>query len=76
MAIHYRCRHCGTNIGSIDQSAISTEQLGLQLLSTDERKEMVQYERNGDVNISTICEDCQESLERNPEFHQYDYFIH
>lgn len=75
MAIHYNCRHCGVNVGTIDSSSLHSESLGLQFLTNDERKDMIAYQSNGDITIKTICEDCQEALERNPEFHQYEQFI-
>lgn len=76
MAIHYYCRHCGIKLGSLEKHIISSEKLGLHKLTDHERKEMVQYESNGDISIKSICEDCQESLERYPDFHQNDYLIH
>ncbi|WP_335872099.1 anti-sigma-F factor Fin family protein [Bacillus sp. 2205SS5-2] len=76
MAIHYHCRHCGMNIGSLANSTFSTEQLGLHTLDAEERQEMVTYHQNGDIDIKTICEDCQESLNRNPDYHGLDYLLH
>jgi hypothetical protein len=76
VAIHYHCRHCGTQIGSIEQSYIQSETLGLHKLTNEERQEMVAYDESGNMLISAICEDCQEALERNPDFHQYDFLIH
>jgi hypothetical protein len=76
VAIHYRCRHCGTSIGSIDKTSIHSEALGLHKLTEQEAREMVAYDSSGDINITSICEDCQEALERNPDYHQYDYIIH
>lgn len=75
MAIHYHCRHCGINIGTIDRFPITSESLGLNILTHEDRKEMITYQTNGDMVIKTICEDCQEALERNPDFHQYEQFI-
>lgn len=76
MAIHYFCRHCGTNIGSIERSSIYSDQIGLHTLTNEERQEMVSYESNGDIHIHSICEDCQEALDRNPNLHECDYLIH
>lgn len=76
MAIHYHCRHCGTKLGSIEQTSIHSETLGLHKLTDQERQEMVSYEPTGDIHIKAICEDCQETLERNPDYHQYDFLIH
>lgn len=76
MAIHYTCRHCGSNIGSIDMLSADSVKLGLNKLNGEERAQMVSYGQNGDIQIKSICEDCQESFEKNPDLHQYDYLIH
>ncbi|PLR78935.1 DUF2757 domain-containing protein [Bacillus sp. V3-13] len=76
MAIHYHCRHCGVKIGSLDKMAIHSESLGFHKLTDEERQEMISYEPNGDIKIKSICEDCQEGLEKNPDYHQYDFIIH
>ncbi|TYS13660.1 anti-sigma-F factor Fin family protein [Rossellomorea vietnamensis] len=76
MAIHYHCRHCGYKVGSLNQVSVHSEQVGLHKLSDEDRLDMVSYEQNGDIHIKTICEDCQESLNRNPDYHQSDYLIH
>jgi Protein of unknown function (DUF2757) len=76
MAIHYKCRHCGTELGSLDMMTADAIRLGLHALNRQERSQIVSYGENGDMEIKSICEDCQESLERNPELHQYDYLIH
>lgn len=76
MAIKYHCRHCGVQIGTIDNISIQSERLGIDKLTDEERIDMVSYDSSGDVNIKSICEDCQESLLRNPEYYQNDYLIH
>ena len=37
---------------------------------------MISYNYNGDIQIKSICEDCQESFEKNPEYYQNDFLIH
>lgn len=76
MAIHYHCRHCGVKMGSIDSAAVHSEQLGFHKLNDAERQDMLEYDPSGDVQVKAICEDCQESLERNPDYHQQDFLIH
>ncbi len=76
MTIHYNCRHCGVNVGSLQQTSVQSEKLGINKLTEEERLSMVNYQDNGDIHIKTICEDCQESLERNPDYHSLDYIIH
>jgi hypothetical protein len=75
MAIHYTCRHCGYKVGKIDAASVYTEQLGFHQLSDMERQEMIAYQQNGDVHVKTICEDCQEALDRNPSWHEQEQFI-
>ncbi|WP_339246698.1 anti-sigma-F factor Fin [Bacillus sp. FSL R5-0523] len=75
MALHYYCRHCGVKVGSLESSTVSTDSLGFQHLTNEERNDMISYKENGDVHVSTICEDCQEALDRNPHYHEYHTFI-
>ncbi|WP_071458814.1 anti-sigma-F factor Fin family protein [Bacillus massilinigeriensis] len=76
MAIHYHCRHCGVKIGSLENISYDSGSLGIDKLTDAERQEMVSYEGSGDIHIKSICEDCQEALDRNPDFHEHDYLIH
>lgn len=75
MAIHYHCRHCGVKIGTIHKTSISSESLGLDKLTEQERLEMIMYDPFGDIYITSICEDCQEAFERNPDYHQFGFLI-
>ena len=45
MSIHYHCRHCRVKIGTLDQSLVETERLGLHTLNDEERQEMVTYDQ-------------------------------
>ncbi|WP_079707617.1 anti-sigma-F factor Fin family protein [Paraliobacillus ryukyuensis] len=76
MAIRYTCRHCKKLVGTIEQKQVHAQALGLDFLSTEDRKEMIRYDANGNMNISVICEDCQEILEHYPDYHALDSFIH
>ncbi|MGG0719532.1 anti-sigma-F factor Fin family protein [Robertmurraya massiliosenegalensis] len=76
MALKYHCRHCGIEMGKIDDMSVDSERLGLHKLTNEERMEMVSYDSTGDIHIKSICEDCHESLERNPAYYQNDYLIH
>lgn len=75
MAIRYYCRHCQVKVGEIDRDSVESNLLGFQLLDKDERLDMVNYQHNGDIHVKTICEDCQEALERNPNLHELNTFI-
>ncbi|TFJ92997.1 anti-sigma-F factor Fin family protein [Lentibacillus salicampi] len=75
MAIVYKCRHCGQEIGKLDQQMLDTSMLGLDQLSSADKRDMISYETNGDVQIKSICESCEESLGNHPQYHELDYFI-
>lgn len=75
MAIHYWCRHCGVNVGNIEEKNLDSERLGFHQLDQLERTEMIQYDPNGNMHVNTICEDCHEALDRNPQFHEIQTFI-
>lgn len=76
MEIVYTCRHCGTQVGCVKVTeAFSMEKLGLSSLSAEDRLEMIHYEPDGSMHISGICEDCQEVLQRYPDYHQWTTFI-
>ncbi|MFB4168692.1 anti-sigma-F factor Fin [Virgibacillus sp. JSM 102003] len=75
MSIVYKCRHCGQEIGKLDQQVVDTSMLGWNKLSAEDKQEMIQYQNNGDVHIKTICENCEESLGNHPQYHELDYFI-
>ncbi|HLR61619.1 MAG TPA: anti-sigma-F factor Fin family protein [Lentibacillus sp.] len=75
MAIVYKCRHCGQEIGKLDQQMVDTSMLGLDQLSSEDKRDMISYEANGGITIKSICESCEESLESLPQYHELDYFI-
>lgn len=49
--------------------------LGLDQLTSAEKKKMIQYESNGQLHIYVICESCEESLTQHPDYHKLDFFI-
>ncbi|WP_168123360.1 anti-sigma-F factor Fin family protein [Paenibacillus sp. HB172176] len=67
MAVNYICRHCKTNMGSIEGSLITEQQLGFHFLTPDERSDIITYESNGDVTVKVACDYCNEALNSNPE---------
>ncbi|WP_246946033.1 anti-sigma-F factor Fin [Bacillus pinisoli] len=76
MSIHYKCRHCGVSVGKIDTMSVDSQALGFHQLDDQDRMNMISYQNDGDIHVKTICEDCHEALERNPQFHEAETFIH
>jgi hypothetical protein len=73
MSTHYYCRHCGNEIGSIEQQHPIS--LILSQLTKEERLQMTHFHEDGDLYVQSICEGCQQTLEQYPQYHQYDTFI-
>lgn len=67
MAIIYQCRYCRHQVARIDEKMVSEEALGLQILTSDERKDIMTYDSGGNMLILITCEYCQEAMERSPE---------
>lgn len=75
MSIVYQCRHCGQVVGEVDQQMVDEAMLGLDKLSAADKQDMIDYQKNGDVQVKTICESCETSLGANPHYHELDFFI-
>lgn len=75
MAIIYHCRHCREEIGRLEERVLDAALLGIDRLTAKEKQEMIQYEANGDLKISAICDSCEEALLSHPHYHELDYFI-
>jgi hypothetical protein len=63
-------------MGTIENAFLESDKLGLNQLTDEERLDMISYDESGNVHVKAICEDCYESLLRNPDFYQNDYLIH
>ncbi|QHS23889.1 anti-sigma-F factor Fin family protein [Virgibacillus sp. MSP4-1] len=75
MAVIYRCRHCGDKIGELQQSYVHEEDLGLHILSNEERNEMIDYTKDGHMEVKAICDHCEDALNNHPDYHELDSFI-
>jgi hypothetical protein len=67
MAITYLCRHCNTVVGRLEESQVTEQQLGFTSLTPDERRDIIAYDSNGDINVKVICEYCSEAIRNHPE---------
>ncbi|MCE7791256.1 anti-sigma-F factor Fin family protein [Salipaludibacillus sp. CUR1] len=74
MAFHYYCRHCRQKIGDLDVD-IDRRQLGLEQLTEQDEQEMIEYDKQGNVYIRIICEECEQALAKFPDYHEQDTFI-
>ncbi len=67
MSVKYVCRYCRSLIGEIPGDGISELQLGFHFLTPAERRDIISYNREGDVTVTVLCDYCQEALDQNPE---------
>lgn len=67
MAITYLCRHCNTIVGRLEDLQVTEQQLGFTSLTPDERRDIIAYDSNGDINVKVTCEYCSEALRNHPE---------
>ncbi|PZD94867.1 DUF2757 domain-containing protein [Paenibacillus sambharensis] len=67
MAVNYICRHCRTEVGTLDNEELTEARLGFHFLTPEERSDIIAYNASGDVTVKVVCEYCREALEANPE---------
>ncbi|GAB2564053.1 anti-sigma-F factor Fin [Gracilibacillus alcaliphilus] len=75
MTINYVCKHCRTELGSLQSQVLDLEQIDWQLLSDKEKQQLMAYHQDQTITFQVICEYCQQLLEQNPQYHELDYFI-
>ena len=75
MAIRYTCRHCETEIGSLPFESAKETILMLQKMDEEEEEHFLQYEEDGNVTVRCICEQCEQALQRFPDYYSLKKWI-
>ncbi|MGM9987004.1 MAG: anti-sigma-F factor Fin [Bacillaceae bacterium] len=75
MSIRYYCRYCGSLLGTIQHEHINEISIVLEQLSDDEKKEILSFSKDGNILIKTVCENCEQTLDGNPNYYEYDTFL-
>lgn len=75
MTLHYYCRHCGHTLGEIGEQQGELYQSVCHFLSSEERKEIIDHDKDGTIRIQSICESCQDALDKNPDYHLLEHLI-
>ncbi|MFC4403576.1 anti-sigma-F factor Fin [Gracilibacillus xinjiangensis] len=75
MALVYKCKHCSCEVGRLNSQMLDLNKIGWDHLSSEEKTSLMNYQPTEQIEINTICENCQETLENNPDYHELDYFI-
>ncbi|KAB8126496.1 anti-sigma-F factor Fin family protein [Gracilibacillus oryzae] len=75
MTLVYKCKHCSCEIGRLNNQKLDLNKVGWGHLTSEEKTSLMNYQPTDQIEIKSICEDCQELLESNPANHELDYFI-
>ncbi|MEC9488155.1 MAG: anti-sigma-F factor Fin [Halanaerobium sp.] len=63
MKVLYYCEYCNRLIDTLEIGQLDEAALGFDILSADERKELLAWSDNGQaLFVKIICEDCEEEL--------------
>lgn len=66
--IHYHCRHCETEVGSLPFES-AQEVLTLINKLGDEDEQFLTYKDDGTITVRCICEQCEQSLQQFPNYY-------
>lgn len=75
VTIRYHCRHCETEIGSLPfESAQEALQL-LQKLDETEEERFLTFGKDGALTVRCICEQCENSLQKFPDYYTFNKWL-
>ena len=75
VTIRYHCRHCESEIGSLPfESAQETLRL-LEKLDQEEEERFLTVGKDGALTVRCICEECEHTLQNNPDYYSYTKWI-
>ncbi|MFJ7936804.1 anti-sigma-F factor Fin [Sporosarcina sp. NPDC096371] len=75
MAIRYTCRHCETEIGTLPFESVKETILQLQKTDEGQEDQFLTYEKDGDLTVRCICEQCEQSLLRFPDYYTLNKWL-
>ena len=75
MAIRYTCRHCETEIGTLPFESVKETVLLLQKIDKGEVEHFLTYEKDGELTVRCICEQCEQSLQRFPDYYTLNKWL-
>lgn len=71
MRVEYVCKHCNHKVDEIENVNWNREDVerytGLSALTPQERMESVVYQSPNHMRIQTVCEDCLQAAQTNPQ---------
>ncbi|MDS9473290.1 anti-sigma-F factor Fin [Sporosarcina pasteurii] len=70
MKIHYHCRHCDTEVGSLPfESAAEALALIKKMDAEEEEERFLAYKDDGTLTVRCICEQCEQILQQSPSYY-------
>lgn len=75
MPIRYKCRHCETEIGQLPFDSIDSQFLLKHEIKPDEQHIYIENGADGDYTVQCICEECQSSLQKFPNYYALKKWI-
>ncbi|CAM3255337.1 anti-sigma-F factor Fin [Filibacter tadaridae] len=75
MSIRYTCRHCEVEMGKIPFESVKETVLLLQKIDTGEEERFLTYEKDGALTVRSICEQCEQSLQRFPDYYTLNKWL-
>lgn len=78
MKLLYYCHNCGDFIDELTVEQVEEEKLGFDLLTEDEKQDIMKYSRNGNMlYVGSVCDVCYNDLNNLAELEPYhDQGIH
>lgn len=75
MPIRYKCRHCDTEIGQLPLDSIDEQFLLKNDITPEEQDTYIEHGSEGNYTIQCICEECQNSLQKFPNYYALKKWI-
>jgi len=75
MPIRYKCRHCETEIGQLPFDRIDDQFLHKHELTQEDQHIYIKNGAEGDYTVQCICEECQDSLQKFPNYYALKKWI-
>jgi len=74
MTIRVKCRHCKTEMGHLtDRSALDHGRV--QQMREEFAEEFITQDEKGTLNVTSICEHCENTLRENPNYYAMQNWI-
>ena len=75
MPIRYKCRHCETEVGQLPFDSIDQEFLNKHEIKPEEQHIYIENQEEGNFVVRCICEECQHSLQKFPNYYALKKWI-